>query len=299
MKIPPIPALCEVPARPVSTEKTVTPRRRQFLFIAAGCIPALWPMSYSLAAAFDHSHALWTSLLKRHVVLLRSGQASEVDYAGFAQDRSELSTYLSSLSAVTEDAFRAFSRAQRQAFLINAYNAFTVELILGKYPNLNSIKELGSLLSSPWKPKWISLLGKKASLDDIEHGMLRKRGAYDDPRVHFAVNCASIGCPMLREEAFVATRIETQLEEQTNRFISDRTRNRFDEGEGRLLLSRIFDWYADDFKRGDRGITSLKAFASQYAENLTDTPSGRELLRQGRFDISFLDYDWSLNSVRR
>lgn len=273
--------------------------RRQVLIAAGVGLPTAWTARPTHAAAFDHTHAAWTSLLKRHVVLLRGGQASQVHYAGFAVDRPLLGAYLSALSGVSEAGFSAFNLAQRQAFLINAYNAFTVELILTRYPDLNSIKQLGSLLSSPWKPKWIPLLGAKLSLDDIEHGMLRKRGVYDDPRVHFAVNCASIGCPMLREEAFVATRIDAQLDEQTTRFMSDRTRNRFDDARGRLQLSRIFDWYGDDFNRGDRGITSLQAFAALHADRLTDAPAGRERIRSGRVDISFLDYDWSLNDVRR
>ncbi|WP_341905244.1 DUF547 domain-containing protein [Polaromonas sp. YR568] len=277
----------------------MTTGRRHFLISAAGSLPALWPLGHSHAVTFDHTHAIWTGLLKRHVVLLRGGQASQVRYAGFAQDRSSLTAYLSSLSAVTSNGFSAFSLAQRQAFLINAYNAFTVELILTKYPDLTSIKELGSILSSPWKPKWISLLGSKVSLDDIEHGMLRKRGVHDDPRVHFAVNCASIGCPMLREEAFVATRIDAQMEEQTSRFMADRTRNRFDESSGRLELSRIFDWYGDDFKRGDRGIASLQTFARLHADLLSDSASARDRIRSGRFDIAFLNYDWSLNDVRQ
>nr|MCU0919333.1 DUF547 domain-containing protein [Burkholderiaceae bacterium] len=152
---------------------------------------------HAQGAGFDHSHAAWTALLRKHVRLVRGGQATQVAYAGFAADRAVLKTYLDSLSAVAPAAFSDWSKPERQAFLINAYNAFTVELILTKYPDLKSIKDLGSLLSSPWKPKWIPLLGGKVSLDDIEHAMLRKRGDYDDPRVHFAVNCASIGCPAL------------------------------------------------------------------------------------------------------
>lgn len=280
-------------------QAAMSTRRRHFLIAGAGCLPAFWPQGHSHAATFDHTHASWTGLLKRHVVLLRGGQASQVRYAGLAQDRGTLTAYLSSLSSVTSDGFSAFSLAQRQAFLINAYNAFTVELILSKYPDLTSIKALGSLLSSPWKPKWISLMGSKVSLDDIEHGMLRKRGVYDDPRVHFAVNCASIGCPMLREEAFVAARIDAQLEEQTRRFMADRTRNRFDESSGQLQLSRIFDWYGDDFKRGDRGIASLQSFAGLHADLLSDSPSARDRIRSGRFEIAFLNYDWSLNDVRQ
>ena len=129
--------------------------------------------------------------------------ASQLRYAGMAADRAALKAYLDSLSAVPAASFQAGSPAQQMAFLINAYNAFTVELILTRYPDLTSIKELGSLLQSPWKPKWIPLLGGKVSLDEIEHEMLRAKGRYKDPRVHFAVNCASIGCPALREEAFV------------------------------------------------------------------------------------------------
>jgi hypothetical protein len=250
------------------------------------------------AQAFDHAHAAWTALLRKHVRVLRGGQATQVAYAGFAADRAALKAYLDSLSAVTPAAFAAWPKAERAAFLINAYNAFTVELILTRYPDLKSIKDLGSLLSSPWKPKWIPLLGTKVSLDDIEHAMLRKRGDYDDPRVHFAVNCASIGCPALREEAFVAARLDAQLDEQTLRFMSDRTRNRFNAQRGRLELSKIFDWYGEDFRLGHRGIASLPAFAARYAEQLADAPADRERIRGAGVDIGFTDYDWALNDAR-
>ncbi len=250
------------------------------------------------AQAFDHTHGAWTVLLRKHVRLLRGGQATQVHYAGFAADRTALRAYLDSLSAVPPAAFADWPRAERQAFLINAYNAFTVELILTRYPDLKSIKDLGSLLNSPWKPKWIALLGAKVSLDDIEHAMLRKRGDYDDPRVHFAVNCASIGCPALREEAFVASRLDAQMDEQTLRFISDRTRNRFNAQRGRLELSKIFDWYGEDFRLGHRGIASLQAFAGRYADQLADGPVDRERIRSGTVDIAFADYDWALNDAR-
>jgi hypothetical protein len=250
------------------------------------------------AQAFDHAHAGWTALLRKHVRVQRGGQATQVAYAGFAADRAALKAYLDSLSAVTPAAFAAWPKAERAAFLMNAYNAFTVELILTRYPDLKSIKDLGSLLSSPWKPKWIPLLGAKVSLDDIEHAMLRKRGDYDDPRVHFAVNCASIGCPALREEAFVAARLDAQLDEQTLRFMSDRTRNRFNAQRGRLELSKIFDWYGEDFRLGHRGIASLPAFAARFADQLADAAADRERIRGAGVDIGFTDYDWALNDAR-
>ena len=271
--------------------------QRRLLLTAATTL--LWAgRSRAQAAAFDHTHAAWTALLKKHVVLQRGGQASQVRYAGFSADRAALKTYLDTLSATSKATFDTFSKAQQQAFLINAYNAFTVELILTRYPNLKSIKELGTVFSNPWKPKWIALLGSPMSLDDIEHATLRKRGVYDEPRVHFAVNCASIGCPMLREEAFVAERLDAQLEQQTQRFMADRSRNRWNGQKGRLELSKIFDWYGEDFRLGHRGVTSLAVFAARYADELADAPAERSKLRGSTPDISFLDYDWALNDAR-
>jgi hypothetical protein len=254
--------------------------------------------AHAQSGGFDHAHTAWTVLLRRHVRLLRAGQATQVAYAGFVADRAALGAYLGTLSALAPAAFAAWGKPERQAFLINAYNAFTVELILTKYPDLKSIKDLGHLLSSPWKRKWIPLLGGTVSLDDIEHAMLRKRGDYDDPRVHVAVNCASIGCPALREEAFVAARLDAQMDEQAQRFMSDRTRNRFNAQRGRLELSKIFDWYGEDFRLGHRGIDSLPAFAARYAHQLADAPADRERIRSGRVDIAFTDYDWALNDVQ-
>lgn len=276
------------------------PRRRALLAGAATFVLAGLGVTAPVVAqaAFDHSHAAWTALLRKHVVVQRGGQASQVRYAAFAADRAALKAYLDALSAVPEATFAAWSRAQRMAFLVNAYNAFTVELILTKYPKLESIKDLGSIFQSPWKPKWVPLLGTKVSLDDIEHEMLRRRGAYDDPRVHFAVNCASIGCPALREEAFVAERLDAQLDEQALRFMSDRSRNRYNAQRGRLEVSKIFDWFGEDFRLGHRGIASLPAFLSRYAEQLADAPADREKVRGAQADVAFLDYDWKLNDAR-
>jgi hypothetical protein len=252
----------------------------------------------SQSTGFDHGHAPWTTLLRKHVRLVRGGRATQLAYAGVKADGAALKVYLDSLSAVTPAAFAGWTKAERQALLINAYNAFTVELILTRYPDLKSIKDLGNLLSSPWKPKWIALLGTQVSLDDIEHAMLRKRGDYDDPRVHFAVNCASIGCPALREKAFVAARLDAQMEEQTLRFMSDGARNRYNAQRGRLELSKIFDWYGEDFRLGHRGIASLPAFAARYADQLADAPAAHERIRAASVDIAFADYDWALNDAR-
>lgn len=145
---------------------------------------------------------------------------------------------------MTRADFDGWPQAQRRAFLINAYNAFTVDLILTRYPKLKSIRDLGSLFSSPWKQSFFTLFGEEQSLDGIEHGLLRGAPDFDDPRIHFAVNCASIGSA-LRPEAYWAEVLDAQLEDQTRRFFGDRTRNRFDATSATLYLSSILDWYAE------------------------------------------------------
>src|SRR6185295_6102825 len=134
-------------------------------------------------------------LLKKNVVVLEGGKASQFRYADV--DRKALQSYLASLSRIEEKEFKAWSRDEQMAFLINAYNAFTVEKILTRYPGIRSGWDFGKLFGNPFKDEFFTLLGRRTSLDGIEHGRLRKD--YREPRVHYAVNCASVGCPMLRE----------------------------------------------------------------------------------------------------
>ena len=250
-----------------------------------------------VAQGFDHSHKAWDALVKKHVVLIDGGKASQLRYAELARERAALTSYLDALSAVTPEEFNAWSRPQRMTFLVNAYNAFTVEKILMRYPNIKSIWDFGKVFGNPFKDDFFSLLGRKFTLDGIEHETLRKPGAHDEPRVHFAVNCASIGCPMLREEAYVPERLEAQLEEQTRRFLSDRSRNRF--ASGRLEVSEIFKWFKEDWTSGYRGVRSREQFFAAYAELLSDDPVQQKLIADGKTPISHLDYDWSLNDVRK
>ena len=251
------------------------------------------------AQGFDHAHANWNMLLAKHVRVSANGNASAVDYAALKAERAALQAYLATLSAVGEADYARWSKPQRLAFLINAYNAFTIELVLTRYPDLASIKDLGSVFSSPWKRKFFRLLGQERTLDDIEHGMIRAPGAFDDPRIHVAVVCASIGCPMLRPEAYVAERLDAQLDDGMRRFLSDSTRNRFDAATNRLLASKIFDWYGKDFEKGHHGYDSLKGVFARHAAQLAATPEAQARLRSGDYSIGFLDYDWKLNDLPR
>lgn len=249
--------------------------------------------------AFDHSHTEWDGLLKQYVLWDEKGVASQVDYAGFKRDEARLERYLDDLSKVSKEEFSGWGKSQQLAFLINAYNAFTVELILTRYPDLKSIKQLGSIFSSPWSKRFFHLLGKDRTLDEVEHEMIREPGVYDDPRIHVAVVCASIGCPGIRDEAFVAERIEPQLEDSLRRFLSDRSRNRYHAGRDRLQVSKIFDWYEDDFAAGFRKRHSLAAFLGDYAELLAGDKNTRQRIAAGQIRVEYLDYDWALNDLGR
>jgi hypothetical protein len=251
------------------------------------------------AQSFDHSHAAWNTLLTKHVKTFANGNASAADYTAIKAEHAVLKAYLGTLSAVGDAEYAAWSKAQRLAFLINAYNAFTVELILTKYPDLESIKDLGSVFSSPWKKKFFRLLGKERHLDDIEHGMIRTPGSFDDPRIHVAVVCASIGCPMLRPEAFTAEKLDAQLDDSMQRFLADASRNRYDAATGRLLVSKIFDWYGKDFEQGHKGYDSLKGLFARHSGQLATAVEAQAKVHKGDYRLEFLDYDWKLNDSRR
>ena len=260
-------------------------------------VPLLLLLIVLPASAFDQGHITLNALLRQHVRVIDGGVASRVDYAGIKRDRAALDAYTQSLSALPETTFNRWARADQMAFLINAYNAFTLELILTRYPGLKSIKDLGGLFSSPWKQDFFTLLGTKTHLDHIEQNLLRAPGRYDDPRIHFALTCASLGCPMLRDEAYVGARLDAQLDDAMRRFLTDRSRNRYDPAADKLLVSKIFDWYGQDFDQGHHGFTSVAQTLAQFADQLADSPGARARIRTGQVPIDFRPYDWGLNDV--
>lgn len=246
------------------------------------------------AHAFDHSYKNWTSLLQTHVKWNAEKTASTVDYKGFQEDRGRLKAVLTELSMVTQAEFDAMNREQQMAFLINAYNAYTIELIMTKYPDLKSIKDLGNFVFSPWKKEFFNLLGKPRHLDWIEHDMLRPK--YQEPRIHAAVNCASIGCPGLLDEAYKANVLVDQLDTGMYRFLSDNTRNRLK--DGKLEVSPIFKWFREDFEQNHQGFGSLGTVFARYRHAFTKDPTELRMLQTRQYEVDFLDYDWSLNDAK-
>ena len=271
------------------------------LLIAISAI--ITPATAVFAQSFDHNYAAYDAQLKKHVTWLPDNKQSRVNYKGFAAERAELTKTLDSFSAVTPAQFNAFNKEQQMAFLINAYNAFTLELILTKYPDVKSIKDLGSTFSSPWKKSFFKLLGEERNLDWIEHDKLRPtgknivNGGYQDPRIHVAIVCASIGCPALPPEAFTASKLDVQLEAGMARFVGDKTRNRF--ADGKLQVSSIFKWFKDDFEKGYKGFVKVEDVFAKYADVLSTDAAVQAQIRAKTVSISHLDYDWSLNDQGR
>lgn len=228
-----------------------------------------------VAAADTIDHAVFGDLLSKYV---KNGR---VDYAGFKADQVKLDQYLSSLEKIDPE---TLTRNEQFAFYINAYNAWTIKLVLTGYPGLKSIKDLGSILQSPWSKEFVRINGKTLTLDDIEQKILRPR--FKDPRVHFAINCASKSCPPLNSEPYRGATLDAQLDKATRDFVNGSKNYRLD-GDS-LWISSIFKWYAEDFNNDPAG------FCLKYAE-----ASLKQALdeRDKRLQVKYLDYDWSLNGA--
>lgn len=237
---------------------------------------------------FDHAHTKLAALLARHVV------DGRVRYLALQKDAAALDAYLADLQAVTPEAMRSWSREQRLAFWINAYNAYTLQLVLQHYP-VKSIKDVGSLLTRVWDKEFIPLdafhpKGKpaKLSLNHIEHDILRAQ--FHDSRIHAAINPAAESCPALRAEPYNAAHLDSQLDEQVRLWLADESRNHFDPEHGSIEVSEIFDWFQADFTR-DAG--SVAAWIAIYAPEKTAT----WLKDATDVKVIYLDYSWKLNDA--
>lgn len=249
-----------------------------------------WQMAAS-AQSFDLSHTAFTDVLNDHVEVYDDGLKSAVNYPELAQNRKALDKYLASLSAVEPGQYESWTHEQQLGFLINAYNGFTLQLIIDNIDKFesgeaDSIRDLGGVFSSPWEKSFFTLLGEKRTLDWVEHEKIR--GDFDEPRIHAALVCAAASCPKLRAEAFTGESLETQLEDQMITFLSDRDKNGIDD-KG-IYLSKIFDWYREDFD-------GLRDYLTRYGDAIADTVTEQQKLKQNS-KIRYTDYNWQLNSVR-
>lgn len=230
------------------------------------------------SASAESLHSGWTRLLSSHV------SDGVVDYRGFKDNEEQLQRYLDLLAATDPE---QLSEADQLAYYINGYNSYTVKLILdnfkdGKPPS--SIRRIGGLFSNPWKKSFAVLGGETYSLDNIEHDIIRVR--FSEPRIHFAVNCASKSCPLLISEAYEGTTLDDQLETSTREFLENPAHNYLDGTT--LHVSSIFKWFKEDFNEDP-----LSFFLAH-----TSSPVQQSLRNKAdHMRIKYLDYDWSLNGT--
>ncbi|MBI5579506.1 MAG: DUF547 domain-containing protein [Deltaproteobacteria bacterium] len=225
------------------------------------------------AASPPVDNSIYAELLTKYVT------NGHVNYAGFKHDEARLDQYLTVLEQVDPE---RLPREEQFAFYINAYNAWTIKLILTGYPGVKSIKDLGSLLQSPWKKGFVRIQGKTFTLDDIEHAILRPR--FKDPRVHFAIVCASKSCPPLIAEPYLGAVLDAQLDRSTRDFLNGPANYRLDRNT--FWVSSIFKWFAEDFNKDVVGFYVAHAEANLKMSLEAD---------RGRIEVKYLDYDWSLN----
>lgn len=214
------------------------------------------------------NHEVWNELLAKHV-----SEKGNVNYNGFKSDLSKLDSYLQSLSKMAPES--SWTKNEKMAFWINAYNAFTVKLILDNMP-LKSIMEING--GKAWDLKFIKIGSKTLSLNNIEHDILRAK--YKDARIHFAVNCASISCPRLMNAAFNASDLNTQLDRMTTSFVNNSSKNTV--SAGKIQISQLFNWYKDDFTKEGSVIDFLNKYSKTKINSNAKT--------------SFKEYNWNLNS---
>ncbi len=217
------------------------------------------------------NHDIWTELLQKYVT-----DGGQVNYKGFIEEQAKMDQYLNLISDTPPGS--NWSETDKIAYWINAYNAFTVKLIMDNYP-LKSIKDIGDgmpMINSSWDIKFFKIGDVDFDLNTIEHEILRKK--FEEPRIHFAINCASFSCPKLRNEAFESNRLNQQLEEQAKEFINNPDKNIINKEETKL--SKIFSWFETDFTKK----TTIKTFIKQYHSAFND-----------QNDIQYIGYIWTLN----
>jgi len=210
------------------------------------------------------SHQAFDGLLRKYV-----SSTGKVNYAGFKKDKAKLDAYLKKLEGQAIEG--SWSKNKKLAYWINAYNAYTIDMIIRNYP-LKSITDLEG--GKPWDKKFIKLNGKTLSLNNIENDIIRP--TFKDARIHFAVNCAAKSCPPLMNKAWTESNLQGELEKRTRTFINNSSYNTISSGSAKI--SKIFEWYAVDFG-------NLNEYLAKYSKTTVD----------GSTKISYNEYDWSLN----
>jgi len=232
---------------------------------------------FVFALEFDHAYKQYDQLLKSNV------KDGLTNYKSIKEKPESLNSYIDTLEKVDEPSFNTWSENQRLTYFINLYNAATIKLIVDNYP-VKSIKDINKEGQGPWKLEVINLFGKNISLDALEHEIIKQN--YNEPRVHFALVCAAVGCPKLPNEPFVASTLNQQLDNRTKLFLSEKDKDYIDENQKTVYLSSIFDWFAQDFNKTHG---SVLGFVKEYL------PAEEAKKINSDYSLKFSEYDWNLN----
>lgn len=239
--------------------------------------------------AFDHQYQQYGNVLRKYV------KNSRVDYASLQQDRTGIDGFVKDLAAVTGAEYGSWSRDQQLAFWINAYNGWFLQIVIDRYP-LRGKRLFGALypensvqrIPGIWDNIKITAAGRSVSLNDIEHKIIRR--LFQEPRIHFAIVCASVGCPVLASEPYLPETLSSQLDEAAKKFLNDPAKARWNEREKKLEVSPIFEWFPEDFEAAGGPV----AFVTRYGPD-----SLVSLVKTRKFKVDYLEYDWSLNDIPR
>lgn len=249
------------------------------------------------------NHSLFDAVLQKYV------SNGLVDYHSLKNNKTDLDTYLTQLEKVNPSDFENWSREEKMAFWINAYNALTIEGILRNYPiqygglfaRMRFPKSSIRQIKGFWDTVFIKVMGKDITLNDIEHKILRPE--FKDPRVHFVLVCASAGCPTLENRAFFADDLDRRLDRAATNFVHNPEKVRLDKEKKRFYISSIFDWYKGDFQPKENAAVRLKGYPKKLfgvvdflLKNLS--PDQQQFILVNKPKIEFLDYSWALNEKK-
>ena len=254
---------------------------------SAASLPQSSPQPALTAMADALSYQDYNTVLRTYV-----NASGMVNYAALQANPQPLKDFVARLGAVPPDAYATWSEQDKIAFLLNAYNAITLESIIDQKPLKNSIRDIFGV----WNLKTHKVAGQDRTLDDIEHQILRKE--FNEPRIHAALVCAARSCPPLRQEPYTGEKLDAQLDDQVRQWLAGAHGIKIDRSENRVLISQIFKWFGEDWLRsyrtdqfvGNEKERSVLNFISNYV-----SPEDKDYLLQGKYSLGYLDYSWALN----
>ena len=252
------------------------------------------------AIAFDHEYSNFDAVLKKYV------QNGLVNYSELKKDRTSIDAFVNELKAVSQQEYDTWNNDQELAFWINAYNGWFLQIVIDHYPIKkqllkgmvypdNSVQQIRGI----WTDIKSKFAGREVSLDSIEHIIIRPE--FREPRIHFAIVCASIGCPLLRNEAFRASQLEKQLDQAARDFVNNPEKVKVTPANKTIRMSKIFDWFSDDFSKF-KSEELRKKYSGKESGSIGFilkyvSPSDANVIKAGA-EVEYFDYDWALNEQK-